>query len=98
MMISRNNHARHCSEFVAANFSQHIKQAVGIWLINFKRTANSFNFAYIFFVGNIGAAPRDFSRCQIKISGSHSGGNSRIANAHFANKKTVTARRDCLFR
>ena len=53
MMISGDNHARHCSEFVAADFRQDIKQAVAIGLVDFESTTDDFNLVQKFFVIDI---------------------------------------------
>ena len=70
-MIRGDNHARHCAEFVAADFAQHVKQHVGIGLVDFKGLTDGFNFAGKGLVVNGGAAPRDFFGRQVEVSGGH---------------------------
>ena len=98
MMIRGNNHARHSSEFIAANFREHIKHTFGIGLVDFKGASNDFNFVSKFFIINIRAATGNFFRLHVQISGSHCGGNSRIGNSHFTEQKTITARLNSLLR
>ena len=97
MMISRDNHAGHCGELVAANFYQHVEKFFSVGAIDFEGAADNLNFMLEFFIINVSATTGDLFGRQVEIGGSHSGGDRRISNSHFANEKTITAGVDSLF-
>ena len=97
MMISSDNHASHRSEFVAADRNHHVEQFAGIGLVDSKCAFDNVKLVSKFFVVNVRSASGNFFRAQSKISGGHCGGDSRIANSHLSDKKTVATGGDGFF-